>query len=155
MEGQEIIYTGFSVPIPGLGQIGYWSVPEMMDYLEEQNSCRGERTSVPLFDEMGAEVGFTETSSKCKKQSTVELVSLYDAGHFPMKIPDGNAQALYLQMMDGDRTTVDTTSLAWDFCKEQKQRTGPKSKKSKSMKLGSKLMKSMTMKSKKSGKSRL
>merc|ERR1712176_127809 len=71
------------------------------------NGCDGEllseeiETAAVEDDGSTAIVGMSYKRTNCANGADVELVALNDIGHMPYQ---------------GMQTTVDTTSMAWDFC---------------------------------------
>lgn len=90
---------------------GFPSLTDRTDYIAEKNGCSGETTETPLLDDQGAVIGKVVTRSDCGENGApVELVILNEAGHTP-----------YMGYVNDDPgssvTTIDTTSMAWNFCK--------------------------------------
>lgn len=90
--------------LPGMGPLGFLPMNETMKYLGDQNECTTDEER-DIFDQDGI-VGRTFKKTNCKDGANIEVVTLFDAGHNPYSSP-----------VLGDRTTVDTTAMAWDFCK--------------------------------------
>ncbi len=116
VEDRTIEYEGTSRDTP-FGKFGVWSMDQTMDYLAKQNGCdEGEAIETDVSDESTNDVvGKTVQYSGCN--ADVELVTLFESGHFPYKI-----NPLFQRLITGmgeTPTTVDTTAMAWDFCKVQ------------------------------------
>ncbi len=103
MKDDIVPYNGRTMfDLPGMGPLGFLPVNGTMNYLGVQNECT-EEDYEDVFDEKGI-VGRTFKKTNCKDQANIEVVALFDAGHNP-----------YSSETFADRTTVDTTAMAWDF----------------------------------------
>merc|ERR1711959_10535 len=91
------------------GPMGFMSTLDGVRYVGDMNGCDGEllseevKTAAGEDDGSSAIAGVSYKRTNCANGADVELVALYDVGHSPYKGSWGE-------------TTVDTTSMAWDFC---------------------------------------
>jgi len=103
MKDDIVPYNGKTMfDFPGMGPLGFLPMNQTMNYLGNQNECT-EEDFEDVFDDKGI-VGRTFKKTNCKDQANIEVVALFDAGHNPY-----SSEELW------DRTTVDTTEMAWDF----------------------------------------
>ena len=112
-----IAYEGYAVETP-FGMAGLWSVDDTTEYLQAMNGCTSD-TTVPFTDETTGEVaGSVRTGSGCANDATVEILTLDESGHliFPY---------VFDPSYGGSPTTVDTTSMAWEFCSAQAKTAPP------------------------------
>lgn len=79
---------------------------ETLTYLGDQNECL-EQEEEEVSDEDGV-IGTVYKRTNCEKNARVEVVALFEGGHNP-----------YITPVMGESTTIDTTSMAWDFCSAQ------------------------------------
>lgn len=92
---------------PGIGKkLGFLSMDETLTYLGDQNECL-EQEEEEVSDEDGV-IGTVYKRTNCEKNARVEVVALFEGGHNP-----------YITPVMGESTTIDTTSMAWDFCSAQ------------------------------------
>lgn len=107
-------YEGFYQPKYGLV---YPDVQDSFEALSDLNGCSSraqQEKAVPDMTVIGGHEGkvVTDRSFDCWNDATVEFITLTTAGH-----------SLYPTMTEerfphfAARTTVDTTSMAWNFCK--------------------------------------
>lgn len=107
-------YEGFYEPNYGLM---YPDVQDSFETLSDLNGCSSraqQETMVPDMTVVGGHKGkvVTDRAFDCWNDATVEFITLTTAGH-----------SLYPTMTEerfphfAARTTVDTTSMAWNFCK--------------------------------------
>mmetsp|Transcript_18857 Transcript_18857/g.46809 ORF Transcript_18857/g.46809 Transcript_18857/m.46809 type:complete len:410 (+) Transcript_18857:1247-2476(+) len=111
MEDRVIKYEGESQDTV-FGKFGVWSMDQTIDYLAKENGCDTEATESDLTDDEDNVIGKVVQKTGCK--ADVELVALFESGHFPYEIP-----TLFQGMLAGSgevATTIDTTAMAWDFC---------------------------------------
>jgi len=99
------------------GEYGFWSMDQTMGYLAHRNGCEeGEAIETDISDDKGKDiVGKTTQYTGCN--ADVELVTLFESGHWPYKLGP-----LWQGIVSGfgePLTNVDTTAMAWDFCKVQ------------------------------------
>jgi len=91
------------------GPMGFMSTLDGVRYVGDMNGCDGELLSEEVKKAAGEDdgssaiAGVSYKRTNCANGADVELVALYDVGHSPYKGSWGE-------------TTVDTTSMAWDFC---------------------------------------
>jgi len=116
VKDRTIEYEGSS-QVTAFGEFGIWSMDQTMDYLAKQNGCdEGEAIETDVSDDKTSNiVGKTVQYNGCN--ADVELVTLFESGHFPYKI--GPLFQALVTGMGESPTTVDTTAMAWDFCKVQ------------------------------------
>ena len=109
------MYKGASLLDMGpFGNFGTWSTVDAMNYIADQNECAAEVHDDELYEEEeedGAAVGVGKVYKRtnCTNTADVELVALYDVGHFPYS-------AAIIESFGETRATIDTTQLAWEFC---------------------------------------
>lgn len=128
-----IEYDGEFVEQPPVQKIGFWSIPDTVDYLGTVNQCDGDiEESDILVEEVS--IGTVLKTKGCKNGAKVEVLALDESGHFPYKLPDDIDQAilLYLAETGETPTTYDTTAKAWEFCSAHKRKEGKVGKVSKS-----------------------
>merc|ERR1712188_215600 len=87
-------------------------------YIGDMNGCDGELLSEEIEtaageDDSSAITGVSYKRTNCVHGADVEPVALSDVGHSPYKGSWGE-------------TTVDTTSMAWDFCSSHTKGGGPR-----------------------------
>ena len=107
-------YKGASLLDMGpFGNFGTWPTVDAMNYIADQNECDAEVHDDELYEdeeEDGAGgVGKVYKRTNCTNTADVELVALYDVGHFPYS-------AAIIESFGETRATIDTTQLAWEFC---------------------------------------
>ena len=113
MKDDTIEYDGSSYT----DELGFWSMDQTMDYLAKQNGCSAEVvTESDLVgedkDENEAIIGTIYQRTDCK--ADVELVALFEAGHFPYKV-----NPIFERLVTSWGETpvkTDTTAMAWEFC---------------------------------------
>ena len=107
------MYKGASLLDMGpFGNFGTWSTVDAMNYIADQNECNTEVHEDELYeDEKDGAVGVGKVYKRtnCTNTADVELVALYDVGHFPYS-------AAIIESFGETRATIDTTQLAWEFC---------------------------------------
>ena len=101
-----IPYDGLSLGYDG-DPLGFWSVPDTMDYLATKNGC-AEKNNVVLTDDSDAVIGSIASGGMCDNNADVEIVTLDESGHMIFQ----GVEPLYGE----PQTMVDTTTMAWDFC---------------------------------------
>lgn len=87
-----------------LGSLGMWSTENVLNYIAGRNDC-GEAETTSLGSN-----GATLKRTNCTNNANVELVTLYESGHFPYLPVPGSPFSFLLD------APVDTTALAWEFC---------------------------------------
>jgi poly(3-hydroxybutyrate) depolymerase len=97
---------------PPVGAIGFWSTDQTMDYLAKQNDCEEETITTLETNQTGI-VGTVFRQTRCHQNANIEVVALFESGHFPYELPESFFIGLGLEETP---TKIDTTSLAWDFC---------------------------------------
>jgi len=106
------------------GSIGFWSSQDTINYIAKNNECQNQEEEY-YYDDPAAENNNDNTNgidnntrnimtiykrTNCTNNADVELVVLPEAGHVPYSMTNTEGSG-----MDND-LTIDTTSLAWDFC---------------------------------------
>jgi len=82
--------------------------PAVYSSYADKNGCDAIETVTPVSVE-GAEVGSVKTRSNCDNGADVTVVALTESGHYPYKGFD--------ELTEGaSSTTLDTTTMAWEFC---------------------------------------
>lgn len=98
------------VPIMDFGPsdvVGFWSIYDVRNYIASRNNCE-ELDETKSFGENENVISYKHTN--CTNNANVEFVTLSESAHQPY-IPIPNSPlATYAE------TTVDTTTLAWNFC---------------------------------------
>lgn len=115
MKDPTIPYDGaVFMNLPGIGNVGTWSVDQVTDYLAKQNECVDEE-KVDVFAEDNATetIGFVTKRSNCKRNANVEVLSLYEGTHHLYRLDSFWQEILNF---GEDALRVDTTALAWEFC---------------------------------------
>ena len=114
------MYKGASLLDMGpFGNFGTWSTVDAMNYIADQNECNTEVHDDELYeDEKDGAVGVGKVYKRtnCTNTADVELVALYDVGHFPYN-------AAIIESFGETRATIDTTQLAWEFCSSHSKPT--------------------------------
>lgn len=89
---------------PLFGKLGSWSTNDVLDYIGGRNDC-GEAETADI-----GESGATYRRTNCTNSADVELVMLYESGHWPYApLPN----SIFSSSVDAP---VDTTAMAWEFC---------------------------------------
>lgn len=114
------MYNGASLLDMGpFGNFGTWSTVDAMNYIADQNECDAEVHDDELYEDEkdgAGGVGKVYKRTNCTNTADVELVALYDVGHFPYS-------AAVIESFGETRATIDTTQLAWEFCSSHSKPT--------------------------------
>ena len=118
MKDSTIPFDGATIlDFPPFGEIGFLSIPDVANYIANKNNCDADIIEMDVSN--GTGVSYKRTN--CTNNADVEIIALFEDGHFP-----------YLTLGNGfdpavQTTTIDTTSMAWEFCssysKQQEQET--------------------------------
>jgi len=103
VEDEVIPYHGRPI-LPNtspFGTMGFWSVPNTLEYLSHRNGCSEQENDVLLETNDTGNAGTVYRRKSCRNNATVEIVALDQVGHDP-----------YLE----GGTDIDTTAMAWEFC---------------------------------------
>lgn len=101
--------------VPESGEFGVWSVNQQAEYMAKQNGCKEVKEFDLLDNENGSgkSIGTVYQHTNCEESADVEVVALFESGHFPYDMPP--LMQLLVQAMGEKLTTIDTTAMAWEF----------------------------------------
>jgi poly(3-hydroxybutyrate) depolymerase len=119
MKDNTVAFDGATfADFPPFGEIGYLSIPDVANYIANKNNCDADIKEMDVFN--GTGISYKRTN--CTNNADVEIIALFEDGHFPYL-----TQASQLFDPTTQSTTIDTTSMAWEFCssysKQQEQET--------------------------------
>mmetsp|Transcript_24579 Transcript_24579/g.54110 ORF Transcript_24579/g.54110 Transcript_24579/m.54110 type:complete len:504 (-) Transcript_24579:258-1769(-) len=136
MKDGTIPYEGETIiDMMVFGSYGFWPLETIVEYVANSNGCVDEE-AIDLYNNTNSGVDDDSSSSNatsagivykrtnCENNANVELVALFEAGHFPyalLPVNGGdaavNSNNLPLFASFGDSPVeIDTTAMAWEFC---------------------------------------
>jgi len=105
--------------VPGFGDFGFLSKDSQLEYLAEHNECTDidEEDFISEGDGNETIIGSITRHTNCAMGADLELVTMFDQGHWPFDFEDKPEMKAYAESTGyGVSTTIDTTAMAWDFC---------------------------------------
>jgi len=104
------------IPYDGMFLIEkYPSIEATHKYLSELNQCKTYQRKEFLFNSTDS-LGYSDVSTSCKNEASVEIITLNGVDHFPFSRIDLNdCKSWPLKPTKNGRTMVDTTRIAWEF----------------------------------------
>jgi poly(3-hydroxybutyrate) depolymerase len=125
MKDSTVAFNGATfLDFPPFGKIGYLSIPDIANYIADKNDCDDDIKEMDVSNGTSSIEGISYKRTNCTNNADVEIIALFESGHFPYL-----TQGIGNQSFDptAQSTTIDTTSMAWEFCssysKQQEQDT--------------------------------